>query len=216
LSNTDSFVDEVSEELRRDKLFAFFRRYGWIAILLVLLLVGAATIFEWRRIQDRGDARALGDAMMTALENETPEARAVAIEALPAEGEARTLRDFMAAAQYAETDQAKAGELLQGIAGNGALPLFYTDLAALKLTMLPDFPMLSDERLKLLEPLTQPGRPYRISALERSALLHIERNETEAALTILRQLASDGEATQAQRGRASDLIVALGGDETAS
>ena len=35
LSNHDSFIDEVTEEVRRDRLFAAFRKYGWIGVLLV-------------------------------------------------------------------------------------------------------------------------------------------------------------------------------------
>ena len=31
MSNPDSFIEEVTEEVRRDKLFALFRKYGWIA-----------------------------------------------------------------------------------------------------------------------------------------------------------------------------------------
>lgn len=40
MSDTDSFIEEVTEEVRRDRLFGLMRRYGWIAVLAVLLLVG--------------------------------------------------------------------------------------------------------------------------------------------------------------------------------
>ena len=36
MSETDSFIDEVNEEVRRDRLYGALRRYGWIAILAVL------------------------------------------------------------------------------------------------------------------------------------------------------------------------------------
>ncbi len=32
MSSQDSFVDEVTDELRRDRLFAAFRKYGWIGV----------------------------------------------------------------------------------------------------------------------------------------------------------------------------------------
>ena len=48
VSNPDSFIDEVTEEVRRDKLFAFFRRYGWIGVVLALLIVGGAAYSEWQ------------------------------------------------------------------------------------------------------------------------------------------------------------------------
>ncbi len=36
MSNNDSFIDEVNEEVRRDKLYALFRKYGWIGVVAVL------------------------------------------------------------------------------------------------------------------------------------------------------------------------------------
>ena len=31
-NQNDSFIDEVTEDLRRDRLFGLYRRYGWIAL----------------------------------------------------------------------------------------------------------------------------------------------------------------------------------------
>ncbi len=39
MSNPDSFIEEVTEEVRRDKLYRLFRKYGWIGIVLVLGVV---------------------------------------------------------------------------------------------------------------------------------------------------------------------------------
>lgn len=211
MSNTDSFVDEVSEEIRRDRLFAMMRRYGWIAIVAVLVLVGGASYLEWQRNRDNAAARDLGDAMLASLESESSQSRAVSIENLAADGQAAAIRDLLAAAQYSATDVEKAGDILLSISDDESQPRVYRDLATLKLTLLSDYPMMSDLQLQKLDPLTQPGRPFRISALERVAVLHIERNEDAEALEILRQIFTDGEATPTQRSRASDLIVALGG-----
>mgnify|MGYP002067949300 CR=1 FL=1 len=38
MSNQDSFIDEVTEEVRRDKLYALYKKYGWIAALAVVVL----------------------------------------------------------------------------------------------------------------------------------------------------------------------------------
>ena len=46
MSDVDSFIDEVSEEVRRERLYIALRRYGWIGVLAVLLLVGGAS---WRQ-----------------------------------------------------------------------------------------------------------------------------------------------------------------------
>ena len=58
MSDTDSFIDEVTEEVRRDRMFNLLRRYGWIAVVAVLLLVGGAAWNEWRLSQQRTQSEA--------------------------------------------------------------------------------------------------------------------------------------------------------------
>ena len=44
MSDTDSFLQEVSEELRRDKLYRNIRKYGWVAILIVIVIMVTLTV----------------------------------------------------------------------------------------------------------------------------------------------------------------------------
>ena len=60
-------MQEVSDEVRRDKLFRFFRRYAWIGIGLVLLLVAAAGVNEYRKSQQKLDAESNGDQLRDLL-----------------------------------------------------------------------------------------------------------------------------------------------------
>lgn len=216
MSESDSFIQEVSEEVRRDRLFGYFRRYGWIAVLAVLLIVGGAAALEWRKARAEAEAQALGDAMLEALSSGTAQSRVVALQEVPAEGDAAAIRDLMAAAELAGTDQSAAGALLLAVADNAAVRPIYRDLAVLRLTMLPDYPMFSDERLQRLAPLTVPGAPLRLTALEQTAYIHAERGEAAEAIEILRGISRDAEASTNQRQRALDMIVALGGDVDAA
>ena len=59
MSDTDSFIEEVSEEVRRDRLFRLFRKYAWLAILLVVLIVAGAALNEYRKITKQRDAAIL-------------------------------------------------------------------------------------------------------------------------------------------------------------
>ena len=68
MSDTDSFIDKVSEEVRRDRLFVLMRKWGWIPILLVVLLVGGATFNEWSKARWRSSAQALGSDIMDAVQ----------------------------------------------------------------------------------------------------------------------------------------------------
>ena len=78
MSDTDSFIDEVNEEVRRDRFYFMLKRYGWIAVLAVILLVGGAAWNEYQKAQARAEAETLGDAMFAALSAEDTAARASA------------------------------------------------------------------------------------------------------------------------------------------
>jgi len=208
VSNPDNFIDEVTEELRRDRLYALMRKYGWIAILLVLLVVGGAAYNEWRKAGDRAAAEALGDALTAALEENDATAQATAFAAIEAEGEAGAIVAFLAASIGPEGMSAEAQARLRTLAQDAELPAIYRDLAALKLISAGDMP--AAERIEMLTPLTTAGAPYRALAEEQMALAEIENGNGEAAISRLQALLLDDDASQDLRARALQLIVALG------
>lgn len=212
MSDRDSFIDEVSEEVRRDRLFGVLRRYGWIAVLVVVVLVGVAAWFEWQRMGARSEARAFGDRLVAALDNDSPESRRAALAEIDAEG-ARRVLVAMVAADTLETGAAIDETLgrLDEIAGDDAIPALYRDLAGLKAAMLMQDRAEPDAVLGRLEPLTVPGAPFRLLALEQQALARIRQGETDAAIETLRSVLADGAAGRDLQQRARQLIVALGG-----
>ncbi len=217
VTNRDSFIDEVTEEVRRDRLFRLFRRYGWIAVLAVVLIVAGAAVNEWRKAQARQAAQAEGDAVLAALDRDTPAARAQALEGIDASGDVAAVLALLAAAETADgAGRAAALDRLDRVAGQDGLDPALRDLAALKAVILRGDALAPDERIARLEPLTAPGAPYRPLALEQVALARIEAGDTDAAIGILTDLLSDNDAPQGLRGRAQQLIVALGGSLEAS
>jgi hypothetical protein len=201
MSQTDSFIDEVTDEVRRDRLFATMRRWAPLAVLLVLLVVGGAAVREWRAAGAEAEAEARGAALLAALEAEDA-AAALAVEA---EGEAAALAALLSAA----IDPEAATDRLAALAADSELAPRYRDLAVLAADV-SDVPL--EERRARLEAIAGPGAPYRLLAEERLALLSVEAGETEAALAALRAILDDAETTPALRERARQLVVALGGD----
>ena len=212
MSETDGFIEEVSEELRRDRLFAAFRKYGWIAVLVIFVIVGAAAFREFRLAQDRNAAQALGDRILAALSEDEARGRAEALAAIDAEGSSGAVVLMLRAATAIEaSDPAEAAALYAEIAEQGDLPARYRDLAALRRLIILADSQSAQERIVALTPLTAPGAPYRVLAEEQIALAEIENGDTEAAMSRLQALLNDQEATAGLRRRASDVIVALGG-----
>jgi hypothetical protein len=212
VSQTDSFIEEVTEEVRRDRLYALARRYGWIVALVIFSVVAGAGFVEWQKARDRAVAQALGDRMFASLESASPLSRSSALEDIDAVGVAAALVKMLEASELATTNAPRAGDLLKEVAADATLPAVYRDIATLKLVMLRDYPMFSDARIAVLEPLTEPGAPFRLMALEQMALLHVERGETTDALDRLRPILNDSEASLTQRQRAQQIFVVLGGD----
>ena len=213
MSNSDSFIEEVTEEVRRDRLFALMRRYGWIAVLLVILIVGGTAWREYRKASDMAQAQAFGDAILTALEEGEPEARVSALGAIdaPDAGGAAVLRLLGAAEAASAGDEASAVAALQAVANDGEVPQIYRQIASYKALTRGASTLSVEDRRAGLEALAVPGQPLRLLAEEQLALLDIETGDASAAITRLQRIAEDAEATAGLRRRASQLIVALGG-----
>jgi hypothetical protein len=213
MSNPDSFIDEVTEEMRRDKLFGYLRRYGWIAVLVVLGIVGGTAWNEYRSAQDRAAAQAAGDALLAALAENDETARATAMAAVTAAGNAAVITALLAASTQQEAGQAEAAAASLGaLAADPATPAIYRDLAAIKAAMLPVGEMPA--RLAALEVLAQPGQPFRLLALEQMAYLTLETGDQPGAVAILRQIAEDAAVTRGLLDRVQTLLIALGEDAT--
>ncbi len=213
MSNSDSFIDEVTQEVRRDKLFATFRRWGWIAVVVVLAVVVGAAWNEWRKSREMAEAQALGDAVIDALALPEGEARASALALIGTEGPAGALTNLLAAAETGGAEPSAATIVaLDAVATDPAIEPRYAHLAALKLILLDAGSPQPAERIERLEPLTGSGAPYRLLALEQVALARVEIGETEAAIAILRDILADGAASQGLQRRVTQLMVALGAE----
>ena len=211
MSSQDSFISEVTEEVRRDKLFRLMRRYGWIAVAFVVLVVGGAAAFEWQKARARAEAEAAGDALLNAQSEDAPAARAEILAALDSGSAGRNaiVRLFQAAAEVEAGEEGRALATLEAISDDTEVPPVYRDLAILKSVMISD--AAPEERMARLEPLTKPGNLFRLLAVEQRALAEIELGRTETAIETLNGILADAEMTESLRRRASWLIVALGG-----
>ncbi|MDE0968562.1 MAG: hypothetical protein OSA51_04060 [Octadecabacter sp.] len=213
MSNSETFIDEVTEEVRKDKLYGYMRKYGWIAFLAVLLIVGGTAYSEFRKGQTTSVAQAAGDAILAALEINDDEARAAALQSIEVSGSSAAITKLLAAADLTETEDIMgAASTLDSVVNDVNAPQIYRDLAALKSVIVQSNILLTEDRRALLVGLAEAGAPFRVVAKEQLALLSVEDGDVEAALTQFAALSQDAEATQGQRERAFSMIVALGGD----
>lgn len=214
MSETDSFIEEVTEEVRRDRLFALMRRYGWIGVVAILGIVGGAAWTEWTKAQERAKAEGFGDAMLASMGAEDPLAAVGTVAAEPGAQEA--VRAMMEAGRMQMAgDAAGAVAALAPVANDPSLPKSLSDLAKLKSVLIGAETMDAGARNALLEELAVPGAPYRPLALEQQALAELSAGNTDAALALLKQILAEAGTTPGLQQRASELMVALGADPSA-
>lgn len=213
MSESDSFISEVSEEVRRERLYAVLRRYGWLILLALVLIVGGAAANEWRKDRTEARAQAAGDALRAAYMTEDPAQRAEALDAIvdASASSEPVIKMARAGALRDAGDRGAAALVLASIAEDGETGATYRALASLQRVMLLGSEMDASERAATLETLSAENAPFRPLALEQRALMRLETAETEAALEDLRIAMTLPEAPEALRGRARQLIIAAGG-----
>lgn len=212
MSDTDSFIEEVTEEVRRERLFTLMKRYGWIAVLIVLLLVGGAAFNEYRKANARSMAESTGDAMIAALRENDPLDRAAMLAKLsPETAGAQAVALMLEASEQIATGEFDAAiAALKKVEANSELPLIYRQVAGFKRLAVQGESLSVEERQNGYQALIGPGSALRLLAEEQLALIEIETGADEAAGKRLQSIVSDAGATAGLRQRASQLMVALG------
>lgn len=208
MSQTDSFIEEVTEEVRRDRLFALLRKWGWLGVLCVLLLVGGAAFNEWRKAQNAATAQAFGDALLASIGSDGGAVEASNIET-DGPGQAAIAANVAAALAIEDGETEFALRQLEQVQTIPDAPPIYRDLAAFKRALA--LPKSDPSRRDAFDALTLPGGPFRALAQEQLALIDIEEGQIDAAITRLQELLSSSGATPGLQQRAAELIVALGG-----
>ncbi len=219
MSDTDSFIEEVTEEVRRDRLFGVIRRYGWIAVAVIVLVVGGAAWNEWNKARQRAVAEATGDALLAAVEANDDDARIAALTDVQVGSDgARMVAEFLLAShQLIVDDSQAAAATLDGIATQaGELPEIYRQIAAFKSVLARSADMPVADRRVALEAMAAPGMPLALLAQEQLALVDLEEGNAKAAIERLNGVVADANASAGLRQRASQLIVSLGGTASAT
>ncbi len=213
MSDTDSFIDEVTEEVRRDRLFILLRRWGWVGALAVVAIVGGAAFNEYRKAQNAAAAQSLGDAILAALDENQSAERVAKLQGVPADsaGGDAILNMLISASQMESGSQAEAVDSLNKIVVQGELPEIYRSMAAFKALLLQSDSMPVADRRQQFEALATPGAPLRLLAEEQLALIDVAEGDADSALERLQALRQDAEASVDLQQRAAQLIVALGG-----
>jgi len=216
VSDTDSFIQEVTEEVRQDRMLGLWKRYGPFVLAGVFLVVAGSAAWQWRISENRAGARVAGGVLSAAAQVEDPAARAEAFaKAVGEVGDAALLAKLGEAAAAAHAgDAARAQAIYAGIAADSSQPKRWAKLAALKSAALSLDTGDTAAALTALEPLAAEGEPYRLLAVELQGVAHVLAGDLKAAETAFRTILDDPNATASLQGRSAEFLRTIGVDPT--
>ena len=212
MSNNESFIDEVSEEVRKDRFSRALKKWGWVGILLIIFIVGGAAFNEWYKVQRIASARSLGDGILNAVNNNNiEELRELSTNSVAQDVLVSNLI-FSTLMLDKKVDEAK--QILVELKDLTDIGLPYDELNKFKLGLLnknTGNTSLSDQ-FQHFEQLSKPGAVFQNLALEQMALILIEQKKISEATAILNRLREDSTVTGSLYQRATQLVISLGGN----
>jgi len=212
LSNNESFIQEVSEEVRRDRLYRILKKWGWIGIAVIVALVGGASFNEWNKDSKMNSARNLGDRVLSAVSNKDP----IELKEIETSNISQDIfiKNLLSAILLSDNKLDASKKALEEIRDLPGVTKTYRELNAFKLglLLLKEDNLTSDERFGVFEELVEPGSPFRLLAKEQQALILIEQGKLELAIKALTKISVDSETTASLKRRVTQLRISLGGD----
>ncbi len=208
---------EVDEELRRDQLTKLWRTYGsYVIAVAAAVVLGVAANVGWTeyRLNQRLADGARFSAALELLDGGQPELAAQRFAELAdgaGAGYAVLARLREARALAAAGDAGAAVATLDDLADDDGNDPAFRDLARLRAVLHLLDSAAVDEIERRLEPLLREDSAWRASAREISGLVAMRSGETVRAREIFAGLSEDASAPPALRGRAAELLAALGG-----
>ena len=218
----EAFLREVDENLRRDQLETFAKRYGtWIAVAVVLFLVAVGGWLYWQNRQQEQAAeqseemhRIFGDVVAGNL-NTVPQ-RLEQLEKSGSDALSASATLTRAAVALERNDRAQAVSLYRQVAADEGLPQAYRDVGTVRATAIEFDALKPEDVVARLAPMTRPGHPWFGSAGEMTALALMRQGQNERAGRLFAQIAADRQVPPSLRSRAVQIAGTLGVDASAS
>lgn len=213
---------EVDENLRRDRMQDFGKKYGALLIAaVVLLLAGIGGWLYWQNRQQE-QAAAQSEELMSiysdigAGKTEQATKRLQPLETSDNEV-VRALALLTEAAVALEgNDRAAALSNYRALADDGDLPESYQDLGLIRATALEFDTLKPEEVVARLEPLTKPGNPWFGSAGELTAMAYLKQGQKDRAGRLFAAMAADPQVPETIRSRSVQIAGTLGVDASAA
>lgn len=219
---SDTFVREVDENLRRDRIRDFFRENGaWLVFALILFLAACGGIIWYQ--QHREDRAAEHVEQLAQIYKDIGTGNtAKAPQQLDdlSNSSSKAVRASAmftrAALALQQNDQKLAISTYKTIAEDSSFPDAYRNAALIRQTALEFDQLQPQDVISRLQPLTKAGDPWFGSAGEMTALALIKQGKNKEAGQLFAAIAKDKTVPDSIRNRAVQISGTLGVDASAA
>jgi hypothetical protein len=214
----ETFLREVDENLRRDQLRDFAKRYGgWLITGVALFLIASGAFIWWQQHklqQSENHVEQIAEVFKN-IGSGAPGDAPKQLDDLSSSGSkaVRATAMFTRAALAVQQNDLKLATAKYGeIAADSSLPKPYRDVALIRQTALEFDSIPPQEVVSRLQPLVKPGTPWFGTAAEMTALALIKQGQTAQAAQLYAAIAKDRTVPDSIRGRALQVASSLGVD----
>lgn len=217
-SEGDTFLREVDEELRAERVSNFVARYGtWIitGVVAVLAVVGGWIWWQHRQTVAAGDLSEKLIQVSDQIEKNNATGPAATIDALAASGSEghRIAALFARANAQLSTNAVPAAiDTLKGIAADGSAPQPYRDAALIRQTLLEFDAIPPEQVVARMRPFAAAGNAWHGTAGELLAAAFIKQNKPQDAGRVFEAMARDQAVPESIRARAIQMASTFGID----
>ena len=219
---SETFLREVDENLRRDQLRDFGKKYGaWLVVAVVLFLAASGGWIWWQQHQQkRGGEQIeqLGEIYQNIGAGDTKNA-AQQLDILSTSGRkavGASAAFASAALAVQQNDSKTAIAKYRELANNKDLPEAYRQIALIRQTALEFDQIQPQEVVARLEPLAKPGNPWFGTAGEMTAMALIKQGKKTEAGRLFGAIARDKGVSDSIRERAVQIAGSLGVDASSA
>jgi hypothetical protein len=214
----ETFVREVEENLRRDQMRDFAKKYGgWLIAALVLFLAASGGYIYWQHRQAQQSEQQveqlaevyknIGAGNMAGAPQKLDELAANGSKAV------RASALFTRAAIAIQANDLKlATAKYRDVASDEGLPKPYRDIALIRQTTLEFDQLKPEEVISRMAPLAKPGNAWFGSAGELTAVALIKQGKNQEAGRLYAAIAKDNAVPDTIRARSVQIASSLGVD----
>jgi hypothetical protein len=206
VSENESFIDEVTEEVRRDKLYLLLKRYGWVPVIVIITVILTSIFIEIRDNAKVIEAENLGDLLASSLSGDTE------VKAILSNDISSTPKSLIALLLEAKILENKleyqtAIAAYQTVLSREEIPTSLRDFVKFKLVLL-----VKDDPIgvkKLIGDLINPDGSFYLLALEQKVLIEIGEKRWNEAIANLNLILADPDVSQGMISRATQIKKAI-------